>query len=244
MSWEIMNPREYEHKNTPNIPLLPNIHPLLDTLYKPYDIGQVGQLDLHILAGIFGGDSAASDLTPAWNGGIYWAGQRRPQPPLLNKRARVRWRCFISPPGKTRLCPSVAQLYSKELGRKYSGLKPDLAAQKEGTATLPTGEEEQVFSTTEGPVLITTRGKLVFVAESFPLEIARKLTDLVLDAQGSGDMKMAMTRTSRGVYSSKEPTQKSAVEHPLEPLTGSLVQFFSQCGVMKAAVEAASRSEN
>ena len=32
------------------MPLLPNIHPLVDKLYKPYDIGQIGQLDLHILA--------------------------------------------------------------------------------------------------------------------------------------------------------------------------------------------------
>src|SRR5580698_4744042 len=75
-TWEIMNPREYEHKGTAPIPLLPDIHPLLNKVYKPYDIGQVGQLDLHILAGIFAGEGAARDLTPAWNGGIYWAGQR------------------------------------------------------------------------------------------------------------------------------------------------------------------------
>jgi hypothetical protein len=76
-SWEIINPREFERHGIPAVPLLPNIHPLVDSLYKPYDIGQVGQLDLHILAEIFGGDAAARDLTPAWNGGIYWAGQRK-----------------------------------------------------------------------------------------------------------------------------------------------------------------------
>ena len=40
----------------PAVPLLPDIHPLVDKLYKPYDIGQIGQLDLHILAELFGGD--------------------------------------------------------------------------------------------------------------------------------------------------------------------------------------------
>ena len=60
-TWEIMNPREYEHKSAPTVPLLPNIHPLVDKLYKAYDIGQVGQLDLHILAELFGGDAAARD---------------------------------------------------------------------------------------------------------------------------------------------------------------------------------------
>ncbi len=76
-SWEIINPREYEKKHIPPIPLLPNIHPLLDAAYKPYDIGQVGQLDVHILSELLGGDNAARDLTPAWNGGLYWAGQLR-----------------------------------------------------------------------------------------------------------------------------------------------------------------------
>ncbi len=75
-SWEIINPREYEKRHIPAVPLLPDIHPLVDKLYKPYDIGQVGQLDVHILTEIFGGDNAARDLTPAWDGGIYWAGQR------------------------------------------------------------------------------------------------------------------------------------------------------------------------
>ena len=51
---------------------------------------------------------------------------------------------------------------------------------------------EQVYSTDEGPVVITTRGKLVFVAESFPLPLARKLTSLILDAQGGGAMRMTL----------------------------------------------------
>lgn len=75
-TWEIINPREYEKGHVPTVPLLPDIHPLLDKTYRPYDIGQVGQLDVHIIAGLFGGDDAARNLTPAWDGGIYWAGQR------------------------------------------------------------------------------------------------------------------------------------------------------------------------
>jgi hypothetical protein len=76
-TWEIINPREYEHRKVPSVPLLPDIHPLVDKLYQPYDIGQVGQLDVHIMAELFGGDEAARNLTPAWNGGVYWAGQLR-----------------------------------------------------------------------------------------------------------------------------------------------------------------------
>ena len=75
-SWEVINPRVYEQAKQSPLLVLPDIHPLLNKLYKPYDIGQVGQLDLRILAQIFGGEAAARELTPAWDGGIYWAGQK------------------------------------------------------------------------------------------------------------------------------------------------------------------------
>jgi hypothetical protein len=84
-------------------------------------------------------------------------------------------------------------------------------------------------------MVITTRGKLVFVAESFELPLARKLTALVLDAQGTGELKMAdLTTPSRGAQSLDSQT--------LEPLTSGLVRFFSNCGVMKAAVQAGLRT--
>ena len=96
------------------------------------------------------------------------------------------------PPGRTPHPPrQFARLYADSLGRKYSGLKPDLAAQHANVANLSSSTTEQVYSTAEGPVVITTRGKLVFVAESFDLDVARKLTTLILDAQGSGELKMA-----------------------------------------------------
>ena len=244
-SWEIMNPRNYEHKSTPPVPLLPNIHPLLDKLYKPYDIGQVGQLDLHILAGIFAGEQAARDLTPAWNGGLYWAGQRLTATAEEQKTTKSLALFYLSVWRNAASAEAFAQVYANELGRKYSGLKPDIAAQKAGAADLPEGDEEQVFTSSEGPIVITTRGKLVFVAESFPLDVARKLTGLILDAQGTGDLKMAGLRSipparegpaRPGMLGAPGPASE-----PWEPLTDSLVRFFSNCGVMKAVVDGAVR---
>jgi hypothetical protein len=234
-TWEIMNPREYEHKSAPAIPLLPNIHPLVDKLYKPYDIGQVGQLDLHILAKIFGGEKASGDLTPAWNGGIYWAGQQLSATTAAEQASTKSLALFYLSVWKSAAsAEAFAQLYSKQLGRKYSGLKPDVAAQQPGAAGLPAGEEEQIFTTSEGPVVITTRGKLVFVAESFPLDMARKLTALILDAQGSGDVKMAL----RGP-STELPGAPGLASETWEPLTANLIRFISNCGAMKAAVAGA-----
>ena len=233
-TWEIINPREYEKGHIPPVPLLPNIHPLVDTLYRPYDIGQVGQLDVHILTGLFGGDDAARNLTPAWDGGIYWAGQLRNAvtPAQQDSTASIAL-FYLSAWRSAPAAQSFARLYASELGRKYSGLKHD----KTSANSAPAGGDEQVYTTDEGPVVITTRGKLVFVSESFPLDLARKLTALILDAQGSGAMQMA--GASRPSVAPGDPKVDSvALLQPREPLSASFVRFFSSCGVMKVAVDA------
>jgi hypothetical protein len=228
-SWEIINPLEYEKRHAPSVPLLPNIHHLVDKLYKPYDIGQIGQLDLHILTELFGGDNAARDLTPAWDGGLYWAGQRLSAKTAAEQASTKSIALFYLSAWKNAASArAFARLYADELGRKYSGVKTDAAAERTSAADLPAGSEERVYSTDEGPVVITTRGKLVFVAESFNLDLARKLTALILDAQGTGEMHLAEAARPAGL-----PAQPVPV-----PLTAGLIRFFSNCGVMKAAVEA------
>ena len=236
-SWEIMNPRQYEARHLPAVPLMPDIHPVVDKVYKPYDIGQVGQLDLQILAEVMGGEDASRDLTSAWDGGIYWAGQRLSAKTAADQASTKSISLmYLSAWKNPESAQSFASLYAAELSRKYSGVKPDEAAQRAAQASAPQGTDEQVYTTNEGPVLISTRGNFVFVAESFDLDMAHKLATLLLDAQGTGALKMAQLRVPRASNLSRgnEPTQPS-----LEPLTAGWIRFFSNCGVMKAAVNAA-----
>ncbi len=231
-TWEIINPREFERKKVPVVPLMPDIHPIVDQIYKPYDIGQVGELDLNILTKLFGGDNAARDLTPAWDGGIYWAGQRltakTPEEQASTKSISL---FYLSAWKSSASARAFSSLYANALGRKYSGLHKDEAAAHTAPADAPEGTVEQVYTTNEGPVVITTRGRLVFVAESFDLDQARKLTTLILDTQGTGDLKMARAVKPRAVASPLAgPT-----------LSGGLVHFFAEAGVMKSAVDAALR---
>jgi hypothetical protein len=220
---------------------MPDIHPLVDKVYKPYDIGQIGQLDLRILAELLGGDAAARDLTPAWDGGIYWAGQRLSAKTAAEQASTKSLALFYLSAWKNAAsAQEFARLYSNSLGRKYSGLKPDLEAQRSNAATLAPGSTEQVYSTSEGPVVITTRGKLVFVAESFDLEMARNLTALILDVQGTGELKMA--KNTPGAPEPALSLPKGLDSETWEPLTANLVRFFSNCGVMKAAVGAGMRT--
>ncbi len=226
-SWEILNPRDYEQHLIPPVPLLPNIHPLVDKLYRPYDIGQVGQLDVRILTELFGGDQASRDLTPAWDGGIYWAGQMRSaKTPAEQDTTKSLALFYLSIWKNAPIAQNFASLFANNLGREYTSLKPDQAAQS--SAPSIDGEVEQVYSTEEGPVVITTRGNMVFVSESFPLDLARKLTELILDAQGAGDMRMAAS----------DPPRPVSAQPAAEPLSAGLVRFIESCGVMKVAVDA------
>lgn len=222
-TWEIINPRVYEMHKTPAVPLLPDIHPLLDKLYQPYDIGQVGQLDVHIMAELFGGDEAARNLTPAWNGGVYWAGKLRSASKTDDQASTKSLAIFyLAAWRNAKSAEAFAKLYVNSLGRKYSGLKEDKAAEKAGAQE--SAAVEQVFTTDEGPVVITTRGNLVFIAESFPMDLARKLTTLILDAQGTGELKMA---------------RSNARPVDAQPLSGSLVHLMANCGVLKSVVDGA-----
>jgi len=218
-SWEVINPRKYEQAKQPPILVLPDVHPMLDKLYKPYDIGQVGQLDLRILAQIFGGEAAARELTPAWDGGIYWAGQKLSAKTPAEQAATSSvalmylsaWKSAIS-------AHSFARMYADELGRKYSGVKLDKA-----DASPDSGSgEEVVYSTSEGPVLIAIRGKFVFVSESFDLPTARKLADLLIDSQGTGEIRTAGATVPGAAYG--------------PGLSASWVNFFQSCGMMKAGM--------
>jgi hypothetical protein len=226
-TWEIYNPRAYEARKTASVPLMPNIHPLVDKEWKAYDIGQIGDLDLHILTGLFGGERAAKELTPAWDGGIYWAGQRRTARKAELASTESIAFFYLSQWRSEAAARDFVRIYVDELGRKYNQARRDTEAERTALEGLRAGEEQQVFATNEGPVAITLSGNRVFVAESFPLETARKLGRLVLDSQSTGELRMAST-----------PSE----DLPQGTLTGSLRSFLGQCGVMKAVARGAARA--
>ena len=213
-SWEVMNPRVYEQFKPSPVLVMPDIHPLLNRLYKPYDIGQVGQLDLRILAQIFGGKAAAQELTPAWDGGIYWAGQKLSAKTAAEQASTNSVALMYLSAWKNNASARVfARMYGDEVGRKYSGVKLDTTDKSASDAG-----EETIYTTNEGPVVITVRNKYVFVSESFDLPLARKLADLLIDGQGSGEIRSAGVSSPRGT------------------LSDSWVSFMHSCGMMKAAI--------
>ena len=76
-TYEIMNPAIYlTHAPVPLLKM-PDIHSLIDSQYRPYDIGVMGEFDVQLMAELFGGQAAANALAPAWRGGIYYTAQSK-----------------------------------------------------------------------------------------------------------------------------------------------------------------------
>ncbi|HEY6447393.1 MAG TPA: hypothetical protein VIY53_13105 [Acidobacteriaceae bacterium] len=208
-SYEVMNPHAWERHAKVPLLRMPDIHPVIDASYSPYDIGVMGELDVQILSELFGGQQAAAELTPEWDGGIYYAAQKKDAPDK-NSTASVSL-LYLSQWKSPDAATDFVKMYARELSHKYARVTRDSSAE--------TGQDEQIYRTDEGPVLIVTSGNDVFISESFNLATARKLQLLMLGAQQESGGQLATLNAQ-----------------PAFDLTGGLVHFMSDCGMMKAAL--------
>lgn len=207
-SFEIMNPEAYMAHVPVPVLRLPDIHPLIDAEYTPYDVGVMGELDVRMLTELFGGRKIANTLAPQWAGGVYYAAQRKSAVTDAEKDSTAsiallyysRWK-------NADAARSFLRVYASEIPRKYSGVVR--RTQDEADA------DEQIYSTREGDVLLSISGKGVFVSEGFELPLARKLRDEVVGLQPEG------------------PVQTAAVQ-PHE-LSLGLAQTLSSFGIIRAA---------
>jgi hypothetical protein len=218
-SYEIMNPRAYMRKRVVPVLQMPDVHPLLDADYEPYDIGVMGQLDVRMLTELFGGQEMSSALTPAWDGGIYYAVQSKKAKTGAEKDSTASVALLYLSQWKS---PEAAQtftaMYADELGKKYSNVKRDTNAEADKT--------EQIYNTSEGTVLLTTSDRIVFVSESFDLTTARKLAFLAMGAQDNDDANQA----ARLAPSHNRNQGRN------DELNASMIRFLSNCGVMRFAL--------
>jgi hypothetical protein len=183
-SFEIMHPDAYmEHAPVPVV-RLPDIHPLLDPEYVPYDIGVMGELDVRILVELFGGREMADALAPAWNGGVYYAAQRKSAVTAAEKDSTASLGLLYYSRWKNRdSARSFMRIYAQQIPRKYSNVTERTKDEVD--------EREKIFTTSEGDVLISLSGTGVFIGEGFDLALARKLRDSIVSVQPEGPMKQA-----------------------------------------------------
>jgi hypothetical protein len=183
-SFEIMNPEAYMAHTPVAVLRLPDIHPLLDAEYTPYDVGVMGELDVRMLVELFGGREIAAALAPAWDGGVYYAAQRKSAVTAAEKESTAsigllyysRWKNDDS-------ARSFMHIYANQIPRKYSGVSRRSKDETDG--------DEQVYTTNEGDVLISRSGSKVYIGEGFNLALSRKLRDSIASVQTDGPMHLA-----------------------------------------------------
>jgi hypothetical protein len=218
-TFEILHPTAYMAHVPVPVLRLADIHPLIDADYTPYDVGVMGEFDVRILTELFGGEQIADALTPAWNGGIYYAAQRKSAVTAEAKESTAsiailyesKWRNEDS-------ARSFLRVYAGELPRKYAGLA---RRNKEEV-----DDSEQVYTTNEGDVLLSISGNGVFVSEGFPVALARKLRDSILSVQSDAPLQVAGLTEGAGAEAYRGDPGLD------------VVRFMRSAGMVKAGVPA------
>lgn len=183
-SFEILHPDAYMSHAPVPVLRLPDIHPLIEAEYEPYDLGVMGELDVRILAELFGGREMAQGLSPDWNGGIYYAAQKKGTSAAEKESTASLGLLYYSRWKNPDSAASFMRIYGTQLARKYA----KVARRQQDEM----GDGEKVYSTNEGDVLLSLSGTSVFVSEGFSLPLARKLRDRIASVQSEGPIRMAV----------------------------------------------------
>jgi hypothetical protein len=182
-SFEILHPQQYMSHTPVPVLRMPDIHPLIDADWEPYDLGVMGELDVRILAELFGGREMAEGLSPEWDGGIYYAAQRKAATPAEKQTTASLGMFYYSRWKNADSASTFLRIYGAQIPRKYSNVT---RRQKDEV-----GGNEQVYTTNEGDVLLSISGTSVFVSEGFDLALARKLRDSIAGVQAQGPVRTA-----------------------------------------------------
>ncbi len=209
-SHEVMHPEDYIARRPVPVLTMPDIHALLDKDWEPYDVGVMGELDVRILTELFGGQAMAGPLSVAWDGGIYYAAQRRASTPAQKSLPGSIGILYYSQWKNRDSARSFLKVYAGQLARKYDTLK---------RVNLQNGDDDhQLFTTGEGDVWISLEGNGVFVSEGYDRATAKQLETMFRDAQGHG------------------PLMTARVTHPAKELALGLSRMLPGIGMPRAAI--------
>ncbi len=219
---EIMNPEQYLQHAPEPVLRLPDVHPLLEAAgYAPYDVGVMGEFDVHVVAELFGGRPLAEALAPNWRGGTYYAAQKKSASDAEKATTASIALLYESHWKNEDSARSFFRIFEEQLPRQYDGIK----RREKDEAGNDIGADERVYSTREGDVFLAIDGNKVWVSEGFPLDTGRKLREMVEGAQGSGPLREAGNRGD-GSGSGAQG----------ESLVGGLGTWMGSFGVMRAVV--------
>ncbi len=176
-TWEILHPERYEHGERPPLLAMPDLHPLLDPNWAPYDVGVMGALDVRMLAEALADKGAGADAALAWDGGLYYAAQSRAATGEAREQTASIALVYLSRWKTPAAAAAFAALYRASLGKRYPALHREEA-----------GEARTVDTTGDGPVQVEQKGRFLVISHPLPVPLARQVEALMIDAEnGAGN---------------------------------------------------------
>jgi len=208
---QVMIPKTYFSHEELQPARLPDMGSLLGKAYRRYDVGSVGEFDVIVLLKQFAGEKLATDLSPEWRGGAYYAALRPDaaasqerllaKPPTLlpgpagtrpEEAAPVTTQdialLYLSRWGSAQAAKQFAAAYANTVPRRYrSAQPPDEMAIRNSAPTRATFIRR--WQTEEGPVMIEAEGDTVLALEGFDSATMVRLQQAVWHRPPSADHK-------------------------------------------------------
>ena len=182
-SHEILHPDDYLNHVPVPVLAMPDIHSLIDKQWAAYDVGVMGELDVRMLAELFGGAQIAAPLATAWDGGIYYAAQKKDATAAQKSSTASLGLLYLSRWKNADSARSFLRVYATQMPRKYEHLQ-----QSNGPGT---DDEHLRYTSEEGDILLTLNDRTVFISEGFPRDLATQLETKMREVQGSGPLRNA-----------------------------------------------------
>ncbi len=171
-TYEVMTPPAYLAHGTVPALALPDLPTELAADYAPYDVGVMGALDVRVMAETFDPTADADALAAAWDGGAYYAADRRPGATQGTGGLAL---LYVSRWKDEEAAETFAKLYTGELKRKYARLEPEVAVKGDDAAASDADCLGRWFRSEEGEVLVARCGRSVVVTEGFARAQAEQL---------------------------------------------------------------------
>jgi hypothetical protein len=178
-SREIMEPQTYlagEHL----APLpLPDFKKIFHD-YDRFDIGAIGEFDVHVIAEQYASEKDAQAISPTWRGGYYYSVRPKGQPSgPLGLVFVSRW---VSP----KAAAQFAAIYARGIQERYKNAgAPAGSDLPDDLKTLRSLGGSHTWTTDDGPVVLEVKGNTVLVSESLDAGITDQFRHEVLEDKNS-----------------------------------------------------------
>jgi hypothetical protein len=177
---EVLSPKSYLAKQSIPSMQLPDVLKIMGKGWKKYDVGSMGQFDVALILKQFADSRAARELSPAWQGGAYYALiKAEAKNPTTADIALV----YVSRWQTEQAASRFAELYSDSFKKRYK----DVALKS---------EQQGLWTSDEGPMRVERFGNELLILESIDQDAAGKLrkafqsSDTQKVAVSDGDLSM------------------------------------------------------